>query len=217
MPIKFISRDSDFCNIAQTHGFEIYDTLIERYVPDKKTFYVSPANSLCFMDGGIDYSLSRNIMPGIEKSVKQIMNYFGKTNLLGRKYLPIGSSIIIDHDNKKSLIVSPTMLLPQNISLTQNVFYSTVATLYNLTKIYGASIDDVDVIMTSSGCGYGKMSPNVSFTQILAGIEKYEQYIPEFVDKKYHVLICEPNLQEQPKYYQNTEWLNISRNEIIRC
>ena len=217
MPIKFISRNSDFCNIASSNGFETYDVLVEKYIPTKKTFYVSPANSLCFMDGGIDYSLSRNIMPGIESVVKQIVNNFGKTNLLGRKYLPIGSSIIIDYDDNKSLIVAPTMLLPQNISSTHNVFYSTMAVLYNLTNIYGESIDNVDVVMTSAGCGYGKMTPSESFNQIINGIEKYNQYIPEYVNQNYGVLICEPNLQQQPKYYQNTEWLNIPKNEIVKC
>lgn len=217
MPIKFVSRDIDFCNKTTANGFETFNSLIETYRPVRKTFYVSPANSLCFMDGGIDYSLSRNIMPGIEASVKQIMNCFGKINLLGRKYLPIGSSIIIDYDQQKSLIVAPTMLLPQNVSSTHNVFYATMALMYNLTNIYGASIDDIDVIMTSFGCGYGKMSPSDSFNQIMCGLEKYNQYIPEYVNTEYHVLICEPNLQQQPKFYQNTEWINIDQNEIVKC
>lgn len=41
---------------------------IQDYVPspNKKTYYVSPANSLCFMDGSIDYALSRIIFPNIE-------------------------------------------------------------------------------------------------------------------------------------------------------
>ena len=71
---------------------------IEDYIPnpDKKTYYVSPANSLCFMDGGIDYSLSRIIFPGIEMKVKDRVKALKKMTLLGRYYLPIGSSIILD-------------------------------------------------------------------------------------------------------------------------
>jgi O-acetyl-ADP-ribose deacetylase (regulator of RNase III) len=47
---------------------------IENYVPNpnKRTYYISPANSLCFMDGGIDYALSRIIFPGIEKQLKNV-------------------------------------------------------------------------------------------------------------------------------------------------
>jgi len=38
------------------------------YIPNvnKKTYYISHANSLCFMDGGIDYALSKIIFPNIE-------------------------------------------------------------------------------------------------------------------------------------------------------
>jgi O-acetyl-ADP-ribose deacetylase (regulator of RNase III) len=46
---------------------------IQDYIPTKKTYYVSPANSLCFMDGGFDYALSRIIFPNIEAEVKQIV------------------------------------------------------------------------------------------------------------------------------------------------
>jgi O-acetyl-ADP-ribose deacetylase (regulator of RNase III) len=47
---------------------------IQYYIPkdNKKTYYVSPANSLCFMDGGIDYALSRIIFQNIEVGVKQL-------------------------------------------------------------------------------------------------------------------------------------------------
>ena len=34
------------------------------------TAFVSPANSLGFMDGGIDFVLSRFMFPGVEASVK---------------------------------------------------------------------------------------------------------------------------------------------------
>jgi len=44
---------------------------VQDYIPTKKTYYVSPANSLCFMDGGIDYALSRIIFPNIEMEVKK--------------------------------------------------------------------------------------------------------------------------------------------------
>jgi len=46
--------------------------------------------------------------------------------------LPIGSSIIIGGDDNKSLIVAPTMLLPQNVEFTSNAYYATMAVLYNI-------------------------------------------------------------------------------------
>jgi len=121
MPIKFISLNYDFVNKIKALGYEAHAMKIEEYTPVRHTYYVSPANSLCFMDGGIDLSLSRNVMPGIEQKVQDIVKMYGKTNLLGRKYLPIGSSIIVPYDNMKSLVVAPTMLLLAKIAIIPNL------------------------------------------------------------------------------------------------
>jgi O-acetyl-ADP-ribose deacetylase (regulator of RNase III) len=63
------------------------------------------------MDGGIDLALSRVIFPGIEAKVKQQVRQLGIQTKLGRNYLPIGSSIIMEPEPNKSLIVAPTMLI----------------------------------------------------------------------------------------------------------
>jgi hypothetical protein len=55
----------------------------------------------------------------------------GIISIVGNPYLPIGSSVILDKGNK-SLIISPTMLLPQNVSNTKNAYYYTMAILYNI-------------------------------------------------------------------------------------
>jgi hypothetical protein len=65
MGIKFITLNEKFANEIKKLGYDVEIKKIEDYIPDKKTYYVSPANSLCFMDGGIDYALSRIIFPGI--------------------------------------------------------------------------------------------------------------------------------------------------------
>jgi len=59
MPIIFISLSETFTEKIKQCGFEAKTMKIQDYVPNphKKTYYVSPANSLCFMDGGIDYAL----------------------------------------------------------------------------------------------------------------------------------------------------------------
>lgn len=212
MPIKFISLNYDFVNKIKALGFEAFDMKIEEYKPVRHTYYVSPANSLCFMDGGIDLSLSRNIFPGIEQKVKDIVNIHGKTNLLGRKYLPIGSSIIVPYDNMKSLIVSPTMLLPQNVSETQNAYYSVIAVLYNILINNKKSLDDIDIIFTSMCCGFGKMSVKKSIVQTLKAINNYEKYNPFIVNN--NIILNEPTLRQQPKIYQNTEWFPISSYEL---
>jgi len=104
--------------------------IIQDYIPHQKTYYVSPANSLCFMDGGIDYALSRIVFPKIETEVKEIVKDLGIISIVGKPYLPIGSSIILNKGDK-ALVISPTMLLPQDVSTTKNAYYATMAVLYN--------------------------------------------------------------------------------------
>jgi O-acetyl-ADP-ribose deacetylase (regulator of RNase III) len=189
---------------------------IQDYTPNsnKKTYYVSPANSLCFMDGGIDHVLSTIIFPNVEKEVKSIVRQLGITSIVGKPYLPIGSSIIIDRGNK-SLVVSPTMLLPQNVSNTKNAYYATMAVLYNVLVNRKEKIDDVDILFTSLCCGYGRMEEDISVQQTIQGIEDYHSYTPTHINQ--NIIINEPNLYEQPKYYQNTEFFPIKAEEIHRC
>jgi O-acetyl-ADP-ribose deacetylase (regulator of RNase III) len=216
MPIIFISLSETFNEKIKQYGFEAKTMKIHDYIPNcnKKTYYISPANSLCFMDGGIDYALSRIIFPNIEVEVKNIVKQLSIQSIVGKFYLPIGSSIILDKGNK-SLVVSPTMLLPQNVSNTKNAYYATMAVLYNILINKKENINDVDIIFTAFCCGYGKMEEDVSIHQIISGIKDYINYNPKVVNE--NIIINEPNLYDQPKYYQNTEFFTIKPEEIIKC
>jgi O-acetyl-ADP-ribose deacetylase (regulator of RNase III) len=218
MPIIFISLSETYTQKIKQFGFEAKTMKIQDYIPkdNKKTYYVSPANSLCFMDGGIDYALSRIIFPNIEAEVKHIVKQLGIISIVGKPYLPIGSSIILDKDkDNKSLVISPTMLLPQNVSNTKNAYYTTMAVLYNILINKKENINDIDIIFTSFCCGYGKMNEDVSIKQIIDGINDYVNYNPKIINK--NIIINEPNLYDQPKYYQNTEFFPIKPEEIINC
>ena len=216
MPIIFISLSKTFTEKIKQYGFEAKTMKIQDYVsnPNHKTYYVSPANSLCFMDGGFDYALSRIIFPDIEKEVKHMVKQLGITSIVGKPYLPIGSSIIVNKGDK-SLIISPTMLLPQNVSNTKNAYYATMAVLYNICINKKENIEETDIIFTSFCCGYGKMEEDVSIQQIINGLKDYIDYKPKLVYKD--VIINEPNLYDQPKYYQNTEFFSIKPEEITNC
>jgi O-acetyl-ADP-ribose deacetylase (regulator of RNase III) len=215
MPILFISLNERFNMLIAAHGYQTVTGPIQEYIPREghKTFYVSPANSLCFMDGGIDLALSRDVFPGIEAEVKSQVRSLGIQTLLGRNYLPIGSSLILEKGTK-CLIVAPTMLLPQNINGTDNVYWATRAILYNILVNRKENLDSVDILMTSMGCGYGKLSEEESVIQILRAIEDYRQYNPLRIEEM--AVIHEPNLDEQPKFYMNTEFINIHPGEIRR-
>ena len=214
MPIVFISLSDTFTEKIKQYGFEAKTMKIQDYIPNKKTYYVSPANSLCFMDGGIDYALSRIIFPNIEEEVKNTVKQLNITSIVGKPYLPIGSSIIIDKDDK-SLVIAPTMLLPQNVSNTKNAYYATMAVLYNILVNRKEKKEDIDILFTSFCCGYGKMTEEDSIQQMLEGIKDYRDYIPTIIYK--NIILNEPNLYEQPKYYQNTEFFSIKSEEIVIC
>lgn len=217
MPIIFVSLNEEFNMKMKSFGYETYTMKIQDYTPNpnKETYYVSPANSLCFMDGGIDYALSRIMFPNVEQEVKKIVKDIGIRSVVGKYYLPIGSSIVINKSNNKSLIISPTMLLPQNVSSTRNAYYATMAILYNLLINKGKNINNIDIIFTSLCCGYGKMTEDESIKQIIDGINNYQNYEPIIYSD--NIIINQPNLHEQPKYYQNTEFFEISPSEIIHC
>jgi hypothetical protein len=65
------------------------------------------------MDGGIDLELSHMVFPNIELKVKSIVKSLNKLSLVGKYYLLIGSSIIVNnnentnepHDNKYLVVV----------------------------------------------------------------------------------------------------------------
>ena len=72
MPIIFITLSESYATKVKLLGYESYVMNIQDYKQKRKTYYVSPANSLCFMDGGIDYALTRIVFPNIEPRVKKI-------------------------------------------------------------------------------------------------------------------------------------------------
>jgi O-acetyl-ADP-ribose deacetylase (regulator of RNase III) len=214
MPIIFISLSDTYTDKLIKYGYDAKTMLIQDFIPTKKTYYVSPANSLCFMDGGIDYALCRIVFPKIETEVKAIVKQIGMTSIVGKPYLPIGSSIILTKGDL-SLIVSPTMLLPQNVSTTKNAYYATIAVLYNILINNKENIEDVDIIFTSLCCGYGMMDEDTSIQQIMDGIKDYKDYKPKILSK--NIIINEPNLYDQPKYYQNTEFFQIKPEDVVHC
>ena len=128
MSIKFISLHDEWIDSMKEHFKNILFVTAEkgdiRTIPIENHCFVSPANSLGFMDGGIDLVLSREIMPGIERKVKKRIQDLGIMSSMGRPYLPIGSVISVPHDLNTFLIVTPTMFLPHDVRGTQNAYWS---------------------------------------------------------------------------------------------
>jgi len=200
MPIKFVTLNKEFAEEMKKQGkYQVVVTRIQNYKPDEKreTYYVSPANSHGWMDGGIDEDFSK-MFPGIGGRVRRKYREVGKVNKDGKEYLPIGSSVIIPLGKKKFLVSAPTMLIPEDVQYTNNAYFSTMAVLYNVLVNGRKKLDDVNILLTSMCCGCGKMKIKTAVQQILQAITDYRKFRGDFIGPG--VVVNEPNLDEQPVF-----------------
>ena len=84
----------DFARFMNTHEIECV---------------VSPANSYGLMDGGYDLAITNYFGEDLPKKVQKYL----VENLFGEQ--PVGTSIIVDINEKQKLIHTPTMRIPSHI------------------------------------------------------------------------------------------------------
>lgn len=170
------------------------------------TVFISPANSFGFMDGGIDLAYSRVMFPGIEARVKRRIKDRGDVTSLGRPFLPIGTAIATkaSEELEQWLITAPTMLLPQDVSMTRNVYYATLAAL----PIARSTRELRTIVIPAMGTGYGKVSPADAAKQVHDAIETFEAGAIELPSAQ-TIAQEQPSSQkimdEQPDTYENRE------------
>ena len=201
-------------------------------LPRENTAFVSPANSLCFFDGGIDYVYSRKMFPLCEKLIRlrlQDMVDAGETNvsLLGRPYLPIGSAMSYTADEATStvLIASPTMLQPQDVSQTENARSCMFAVLQALEEYNAISNFAIETcVVPALCCGYGKMDPKEAAKQCKQAFDDFYMFgarsdykVFEHQDTSDLTLLYEQDLPStQPKYYVNSEFFIIKPDVTVK-
>lgn len=190
------------CNVED---FVIRD-LMEGVAPiiDEKNYplyFVSPSNSLMYFNGGIDAAYMR-MFPNIEEIAQKQMRGNPNTPVskLGNKFLPVGSSMLIKISERHNLISAPTMLEPQTVKDTQNAYYAMKAIL----KVWPGN-GTLLLPILCGGCGQMKYE-NVR-EQIKKAISEHDSpcnnlfYFPE-------TSVTNDILQQQPKYYENTEYVD---------
>jgi O-acetyl-ADP-ribose deacetylase (regulator of RNase III) len=210
MSIKFISLNAEWIKYMKEYFAGAPSIIAEcadiTTIPKDNTCFVSPANSIGFMDGGIDLVLSRTIMPGIEGKVKKRIRELGILTTIGRPYLPIGSVITVPHDNTTHLIVAPTMFLPHDVSGTQNAYWSFFASLKMWRKLCTLHNIEYNLVVTSHCCGYGKMPESESALQMKRAYDDFISNGGPIVVKELDDCILFPNRDmEQPRNYDNRE------------
>jgi O-acetyl-ADP-ribose deacetylase (regulator of RNase III) len=208
--IKFISLNNEWVNCMKAYfnntALVIVNSADINDIPRENTCFVSPANSLGFMDGGIDLVLSRNIMPGIETKVKKYIQELNIISSMGRPYLPVGSAIAVPYDLNTYLIVAPTMFLPHDVRGTQNAYWSFFAALKMWKKLCSQKNKRFNLVVTSHCCGVGKMPAKESAEQMKRAYDDFIHGNGSQVVKEFEDAIIFPNRDlSQPNNFDNRE------------
>ncbi len=124
----------DFARFMNTHDVECV---------------VSPANSFGLMDGGYDLAISKYFGWDLSKKVQQYII----DNLYGEQ--PVGTSIIVDINEKQKLIHTPSMRTPSHIK-EPLIIYNCMRTCLMLAK--QNNIKSIVIPAFGGECG------NVSFS-----------------------------------------------------
>ena len=211
-----IQNNIQSMNIQSPFEIEYYHGNVIDMKRDNMTF-VSPANSFLFFDGGIDAAYSY-IFRGLQKIAQSKLNKdIPYSTILGRKYLPIGSAMVVEVENSK-IIACPTMFRPQDIRGTRNVYYAILACL-NVIRKYNYAVPDnmiKTIVIPGMGTGYGKLTWDDRAKQILEAFRDFLNNI-EYSDKSVdpYLWLNEPNKEEQPNYYENSELKKINIQDIV--
>lgn len=173
--------------------------------------FVSPANSIGFMDGGIDAAYMM-MFPGIQRTVKHVISVLGMETGLGRPYLPVGSAIVIEtiwEDGPDTALISaPTMFLPHSVVGTRNAYYAFMAALC-LFERAGLGEGGGRMVCPALCTGYGQMPVEESAKQMYEALRDFVEGKRPEQNKKYADIpwcFVGPNVDhEQPRNFDNRE------------
>lgn len=126
---------------------------------------VSPANSLGFMDGGVDQAYLNHFGDHLQKRVQTHLqeHFYGE--------LPVGQATTVNLSKQRYLIVAPTMRRPTSVKETLNAYLAFRAVLIEALEFNKANSDNPAVQITEIRCpgfctGVGKMRPAAAALQM---------------------------------------------------
>lgn len=136
---------------------------------------VSPANSFGFMDGGLDFHISRYFGTQLATGVRQKITDDFDGELL------VGQALVIGTGRKEFpyLISAPTMRVSLNIANTPNVYLASKAIFTTINKFNGAvsklgeSEQIKSVAIPGLGTGVGGVTPDSCAAQMKQAFEDF--------------------------------------------
>jgi O-acetyl-ADP-ribose deacetylase (regulator of RNase III) len=128
---------------------------------------VSPANSFGYMNGGLDFAISKYLGWHLEKDLQQVIRekYYGELLIGQAEILPTGSARF------PYLIAAPTMRTPMTITRGPNVYQAMKAILVLLRygkMATGELVSDTvkSIAIPGLGTGIGQVRPLVCARQM---------------------------------------------------
>lgn len=144
---------ADVPQVSVHHG-SVFDYLAD--------VLVSPANSFGYMNGGIDFAISKHLGWHLEKELQQVIRgkYYGELLVGQAELLPTG------HVDFPYLIAAPTMRTPMTITRGPNVYQAMKALLLLLHHgrlPTGEAVRERvrSVVVPGLGTGVGQVRPLV--------------------------------------------------------
>ena len=181
--------------------------------------FVSPANSLGDMDGGIDMVLSRTMFPSCEKRLKALIAALGRPYLREspaiagqmrrsglQPLLRVGSAAWFMVGPRTGFIAAPTMFLPHDVADTQNAYWAFLAALVaadRAVKTSGGSLHTL--VCTSLCCGVGRMEPEQAAIQMRRAWDDFHAgRVPAEVEQVGPEYVLLPDRDDEPLFGINS-------------
>lgn len=202
---SFIKKAKDVFKECRT-DIQFHTGNVRDY-PIDNTAFISPANSLGFMDGGIDAAYMM-MFEGVQKSVRDKIRRLGLQTGLGRPYLPIGSALYVPVGDRTILISAPTMFLPHNVAATMNAYHAFMAALCMYEKAK-RECPWLNVLVCPALCtGYGCMPAKEAAAQMKQALDDFltgKKPNETMFSEKPDCYITSLHDHEQPKIFDNRE------------
>jgi len=169
MKIQLVDKNQEMCEEWAMNFRGCEDVTVHKgdFFAIPTDCVVSPANSYGFMDGGLDYWITRQLGGRVQATIQQ---------LIAEKYdgeLLVGQAVIVETGNDKIpyCISAPTMRVPLILSDSVNVYLAAKATFLKLKKtnesLEAAGKPKIEAVTISGmGTGVGKVPFSVCAIQM---------------------------------------------------
>jgi O-acetyl-ADP-ribose deacetylase (regulator of RNase III) len=163
MKIQLVDRNAEMCKQWATHFEGTTDVTIHQgdFFGVPTDCVVSPANSYGFMDGGLDWWITKKLGGRVQAMIQK---------MIAEKYdgeLLVGQAVLVETGNTDIpfCISAPTMRVPLILNDSPNVYLAARATFLKLKKS-AEHLNINSITISGMGTGVGKVPFDVCAKQM---------------------------------------------------